>query len=170
MQRRETFRDRHAARPEHVCLRAVLQRLFRVARRAGRKSDLLGLHQRRAVSGRFGRGAIDPCFPAKIGIAHVHNLLSAKSREEETRLDLLPDGRRAAHAAGEPHRGSMPVRPSPSRPKRSRRRSRRKPTSSAQQGVALPRPADQLCGSAAARRSSCFTRWNRLLGLSRGRK
>jgi predicted nucleotide-binding protein (sugar kinase/HSP70/actin superfamily) len=25
-----------------------------------------------------GRGAIDPCFPAKIGIAHVHNLLAAK--------------------------------------------------------------------------------------------
>ena len=25
-----------------------------------------------------GRGAIDPCFPAKIGIAHVHNLLGVK--------------------------------------------------------------------------------------------
>ena len=25
-----------------------------------------------------GRGAIDPCFPAKIGVAHVHNLLFVK--------------------------------------------------------------------------------------------
>ena len=33
------------------------------------------------------RGAIDPCFPAKIGIAHVHNLLTVKS--EHKRLDVI---------------------------------------------------------------------------------
>jgi predicted CoA-substrate-specific enzyme activase len=33
------------------------------------------------------RGAIDPCFPAKIGIAHVHNLLSLKALRK--RLDLI---------------------------------------------------------------------------------
>jgi predicted nucleotide-binding protein (sugar kinase/HSP70/actin superfamily) len=33
------------------------------------------------------RGAIDPCFPAKIGIAHVHNLLSLKALKK--RLDLI---------------------------------------------------------------------------------
>jgi predicted nucleotide-binding protein (sugar kinase/HSP70/actin superfamily) len=34
-----------------------------------------------------GRGAIDPCFPAKIGIAHVHNLLFAKHAKK--RLDAI---------------------------------------------------------------------------------
>jgi predicted nucleotide-binding protein (sugar kinase/HSP70/actin superfamily) len=34
-----------------------------------------------------GRGAIDPCFPAKIGIAHVYNLLYAK--HAKTPLDYL---------------------------------------------------------------------------------
>src|SRR5271166_1729498 len=33
------------------------------------------------------RGAIDPCFPAKIGIAHVHNLLTIKAAKKP--LDLL---------------------------------------------------------------------------------
>jgi predicted nucleotide-binding protein (sugar kinase/HSP70/actin superfamily) len=34
-----------------------------------------------------GRGAIDPCFPAKIGIAHVHNLLFTKHQKK--RLDYV---------------------------------------------------------------------------------
>jgi activator of 2-hydroxyglutaryl-CoA dehydratase/predicted nucleotide-binding protein (sugar kinase/HSP70/actin superfamily) len=34
-----------------------------------------------------GRGAIDPCFPAKIGIAHVHNLLFTKHQKK--RLDYI---------------------------------------------------------------------------------
>jgi activator of 2-hydroxyglutaryl-CoA dehydratase/predicted nucleotide-binding protein (sugar kinase/HSP70/actin superfamily) len=34
-----------------------------------------------------GRGAIDPCFPAKIGVAHVHNLLFAKHAKK--RLDYI---------------------------------------------------------------------------------
>ena len=34
-----------------------------------------------------GRGAIDPCFPAKIGIAHVHNLLFVKHAKK--RLDCI---------------------------------------------------------------------------------
>jgi activator of 2-hydroxyglutaryl-CoA dehydratase/predicted nucleotide-binding protein (sugar kinase/HSP70/actin superfamily) len=34
-----------------------------------------------------GRGAIDPCFPAKIGIAHVHNLVFAKHAKK--RLDYI---------------------------------------------------------------------------------
>ena len=34
-----------------------------------------------------GRGAIDPCFPAKIGISHVHNLLFAKHAKK--RLDYI---------------------------------------------------------------------------------
>ena len=34
-----------------------------------------------------GRGAIDPCFPAKIGIAHVHNLIFGKHAKK--RLDYI---------------------------------------------------------------------------------
>ena len=45
------------------------------------------------------RGAIDPCFPAKIGIPHVHNLIQVKHREKAARRDLLPDVRRADVAA-----------------------------------------------------------------------
>ncbi len=37
-----------------------------------------------------GRGAIDPCFPAKIGIAHVHNLLFAKHAKKKLDLIFFP--------------------------------------------------------------------------------
>jgi predicted CoA-substrate-specific enzyme activase len=36
------------------------------------------------------RGAIDPCFPAKIGIAHVHNLLSLKAAKKPLDLIFFP--------------------------------------------------------------------------------
>ncbi|HZT73753.1 MAG TPA: BadF/BadG/BcrA/BcrD ATPase family protein [Terriglobales bacterium] len=36
------------------------------------------------------RGAIDPCFPAKIGIAHVHNLLSAKTQRKPLDVIFFP--------------------------------------------------------------------------------
>ena len=36
------------------------------------------------------RGAIDPCFPAKIGIAHVHNLLTVKSEHKPLNLIFFP--------------------------------------------------------------------------------
>jgi predicted nucleotide-binding protein (sugar kinase/HSP70/actin superfamily) len=36
------------------------------------------------------RGAIDPCFPAKIGIAHVHNLLSIKAAKKPLDLIFFP--------------------------------------------------------------------------------
>ena len=52
------------------------------------------------------RGAIDPCFPAKIGISHVHNLIQEKHRKKPLERDLLPDVRRAALAAGEAARAS----------------------------------------------------------------
>ncbi len=47
------------------------------------------------------RGAIDPCYPSKIGIAHVYNLLATKAQQEAAECDLVPDVRRAAHPAGE---------------------------------------------------------------------
>jgi predicted CoA-substrate-specific enzyme activase len=37
-----------------------------------------------------GRGAIDPCFPAKIGIAHVHNLLFAKHAKKKLDYVFFP--------------------------------------------------------------------------------
>ncbi len=36
------------------------------------------------------RGAIDPCFPAKIGIAHVHNLLSIKAAKKPLDMIFFP--------------------------------------------------------------------------------
>ncbi|MFN0172475.1 MAG: BadF/BadG/BcrA/BcrD ATPase family protein [Bryobacteraceae bacterium] len=36
------------------------------------------------------RGAIDPCFPAKIGIAHVHNLLTVKSARKKIDIIFFP--------------------------------------------------------------------------------
>lgn len=36
------------------------------------------------------RGAIDPCFPAKIGIAHVHNLLFAKHAKQKLDYIFFP--------------------------------------------------------------------------------
>ena len=36
------------------------------------------------------RGAIDPCFPAKIGIAHVHNLLSIKAAKKPLDVIFFP--------------------------------------------------------------------------------
>jgi predicted nucleotide-binding protein (sugar kinase/HSP70/actin superfamily) len=36
------------------------------------------------------RGAIDPCFPAKIGIAHVHNLLFAKHAKKKLDYIFFP--------------------------------------------------------------------------------
>src|SRR5262245_6363296 len=37
-----------------------------------------------------GRGAIDPCFPAKIGIAHVHNLIFTKHAKKKLDLIFFP--------------------------------------------------------------------------------
>jgi predicted CoA-substrate-specific enzyme activase len=37
-----------------------------------------------------GRGAIDPCFPAKIGIAHVHNLLFVKHAKKKLDAIFFP--------------------------------------------------------------------------------
>jgi len=37
-----------------------------------------------------GRGAIDPCFPAKIGIAHVHNLIFAKHSKKKLDAVFFP--------------------------------------------------------------------------------
>ena len=36
------------------------------------------------------RGAIDPCFPAKIGIAHVHNLIAIKGARKQFNVIFVP--------------------------------------------------------------------------------
>ena len=48
-----------------------------------------------------GRGAIDPCFPSKIGIPHVYNLIFQKHAEEAARRHLLPHDRHHESAAEE---------------------------------------------------------------------
>ena len=50
------------------------------------------------------RGAIDPCYPSKIGIAHVYNLLDDEAQQEAVKRHLVPHVRRAAYAAGQPDR------------------------------------------------------------------
>src|SRR5437764_14209886 len=37
-----------------------------------------------------GRGAIDPCFPAKIGISHVYNLVQQKHRKKPLHVIYFP--------------------------------------------------------------------------------
>jgi activator of 2-hydroxyglutaryl-CoA dehydratase/predicted nucleotide-binding protein (sugar kinase/HSP70/actin superfamily) len=37
-----------------------------------------------------GRGAIDPCFPSKVAVAHVHNLLFVKHRQQPLDCIFLP--------------------------------------------------------------------------------
>ncbi len=37
-----------------------------------------------------GRGAIDPCFPSKVAVAHVHNLLFVKHRQKRLDCIFLP--------------------------------------------------------------------------------
>src|SRR5262249_46833076 len=36
------------------------------------------------------RGAVDPCFPAKIGIAHVHNLVMIKGARKQFNVIFFP--------------------------------------------------------------------------------
>ena len=68
--------DRHAARPEHVLVRRRSSPAYFAS--LGVKAENLfwsdytseELYKEGAK-----RGAIDPCFPSKVGIPHVHNLL-----------------------------------------------------------------------------------------------
>ena len=64
------------------------------------------------------RGAIDPCFPSKLGIPHVHNLLYQRARQEAARHHLLPDDRLPDQ------RLCMPCRPAAPAPRWRRRRKR----------------------------------------------
>jgi predicted nucleotide-binding protein (sugar kinase/HSP70/actin superfamily) len=57
------------------------------------------------------RGAIDPCFPAKIGISHVYNLIQEKHRKKPLDVIFFPMYRRADFAAGEELWARTPARP-----------------------------------------------------------
>ena len=56
------------------------------------------------------RGAIDPCFPSKIGIPHVYNLIR-EAPQEAARRHLLPHVSTCCIAAGETHAAQTPARP-----------------------------------------------------------
>ena len=121
---------RHAARAEHVLAGAALHGLLRVAGHPAREPRLLRLHQRGAVQGGAKRGSIDPCFPRKVGIPHVHNLLYVHHAEEAARHHLLPDDRLPASRSWSSVQATAPAPPSPPRPRRSRPPSPRKATCS----------------------------------------
>ncbi len=127
------------------------------------------------------RGAVDPCFPSKLGIPHVHNLLYGQARQEAAGCDLLPDDRRPAQRSprlrGAPllphrgddagggqgglHQGERPLRRGGDRLPRHLRESRR---------AAALRAADlrRVRGAAGPRRSRrTRTRWRRATARSR---
>ena len=81
---------RDAARPEHVFHDAGVHGLFRLARDQGRKHRLLRLHEEQLYKEGAKRGAIDPCFPSKLGIPHVHNLLFVVHAKKPLDLIFFP--------------------------------------------------------------------------------
>ena len=56
------------------------------------------------------RGAIDPCFPAKIGISHVYNLIQEKHRKKPLNVIFFPMYDVLHFAAGEDCRARMRAR------------------------------------------------------------
>ena len=78
MKKRAEAPHRHAAGAEHVLADAVLHRLLR--ERSGCRPENLfysDYTSEQLYKEGAKRGAIDPCFPSKVGIPHVHNLLYA---------------------------------------------------------------------------------------------
>ena len=87
-QRRASRPHRHAPRAQHVLDRPALHRLLRVAgRRRRRTSSTRDYTTEELYKEGAKRGAIDPCFPSKIGIPHVHNLLY--KHHEKKPLDVI---------------------------------------------------------------------------------
>ncbi len=86
---------RHAAGAQHVLLRPLLHRLPGEPGREAHShivwSDYTDDQMYREGSR---RGSIDPCFPAKVAISHVHNLLHKKRVGHH----LLPGDHERAHA------------------------------------------------------------------------
>src|SRR5258708_2354627 len=81
---------RHSAGAEHLHLRAFVQRLFRKPGLQPENiiySDYTSSELYRAGAS---RGAIDPCFPAKIGISHVYNLIQEKHRKKPLNAIFFP--------------------------------------------------------------------------------
>ena len=81
---------RHSPRAQHLHLRAALQRIPRKPGRAAGEylySDYTSSDLYRAGAS---RGAIDPCFPAKIGISHVYNLIQEKHRKKPLNVIFFP--------------------------------------------------------------------------------
>jgi predicted nucleotide-binding protein (sugar kinase/HSP70/actin superfamily) len=82
---------RHSARAEHLHLRAALQRIFREPGRAAGEHRLFRLHDVPICIARArAAGPSIPCFPAKIGISHVYNLIQEKHRKKPLECDFLP--------------------------------------------------------------------------------
>ena len=93
---------RHPARAEHVRVRAALQRLPREPRRLRRQHRVLRLHERRAVPRGCRPRRHRPVLPGEDRRRARAQPAVRQAREEEARLHLLPDVRRAAHVADAP--------------------------------------------------------------------
>jgi hypothetical protein len=55
-----------------------------------RKTSSTPITPRPSSIARASRGAIDPCFPAKIGIPHVYNLIQVKHRKKPLDAIFFP--------------------------------------------------------------------------------
>ena len=79
-------------------------RLLPSAGRAGENLVFSRLHERGTVRRGANAARIDPCFPSKLGIPHVHDLLYVQHAKTPLDAHLLPDGRFVPdlpeHAAG----------------------------------------------------------------------
>ncbi len=112
-----------------------------------------------------GRGAIDPCFPSKVALAHVHNLLEAKHRRRPLdaiffpMIDVLPA--RFANAQGSSTCPTVALTPQTVRASFTR-----DGDGFAARGIRYLDPLLNLADRALLERQM-FETWSGLLGLSR---
>ena len=134
--------------------------------RAG-EHRLLGLDEPSRCTGPgASRGAIDPCFPSKVALAHVHNLLLVKHRAAPLdciffpMLDVLPT-RSSAH-----RRATTPARPCSLTPQTVRAAFTKEGDLFARAGRAVPRTRSSNLEDRPLFARQMFETWEPLLGLS----
>ena len=115
-----------------------------------------------------GRGAIDPCFPAKIGIAHVHNLIFTKHAKKKLDLIFFPMVD-VLHTPLQNLQGSNACPTVTVTPETVKAAFTKEADVFGAAGHRLSRSAGQLCGSQAAR-AAAVQRARAVLGLVGGRK
>jgi predicted CoA-substrate-specific enzyme activase len=113
-----------------------------------------------------GRGAIDPCFPSKVALAHVHNLMETKHRRRPLHaiffpmIDVLPA--KFVNAMGSSTCPTVALTPQTVRASFTR-----DGDAFAERGIRYLDPLMNLADRPLFERQM-FDTWNDLLGLSRG--